>query len=362
MEFPHLYHRQPPSIYIKTYQIAMSDLLHIIIAEDNNKTRRMLFSKRKLQTFVFLTISLFITLTCASYYTLHFFNSNRSLDKQVQILSKELDNNLRAKETLTAQLQKLQKLHTRDSVQLKQLQQEKDVLIHTAVTELEERSSVIERIMLNIGITPEDIPKQNENSGGPFISSDNSTGQEVLYRSDRYIDTVNFIPLGRPVTGTITSGFGHRTEPINGKSGFHTGVDIQGRYGQKIIATADGVVKKSCVNGNYGQYVEISHANGYITKFAHMQKRLVKKGARVKRGQTIGTIGNTGRSTGPHLHYEICLYGNPINPNKFMFIKKLLTTPVKLHAKKNLKIKHTQTAANQASHAATLENRDASFQ
>jgi murein DD-endopeptidase MepM/ murein hydrolase activator NlpD len=172
------------------------------------------------------------------------------------------------------------------------------------------------------------------------------------------METINFIPLGRPVPGHITSRFGHRTDPVNGKKGYHTGVDMKGRTGQKIIATADGKVTKSFVNGSYGQYVEIQHGNGYTTKFAHLNKRLVKRGERVKRGQTIGTVGNSGRSTGSHLHYEVCLNKKPLNPSKFMRVDKLIKTPVipRLSVKKKQKIKHPIIAMNQASTPAVLEN------
>jgi len=168
---------------------------------------------------------------------------------------------------------------------------------------------------------------------------------------------MNFLPLGRPVPGDVTSRFGHRTDPINGKKGFHSGVDIRGRYGQKIMATADGIVTKSFINGSYGHYVEISHGNGYTTKFAHMKKRLVKRGEKVKRGQTIGTVGSSGRSTGPHLHYEICLNKKPLNPAKFMQVDKLVLPPIiKLRATKKLKIKHKQVTMNTSSTPAALEN------
>jgi len=110
---------------------------------------------------------------------------------------------------------------------------------------------------------------------------------------------------------------------LNKKSAFHTGVDLRGKRGEKIKATADGVVKKACKNGGYGNYVLIDHGNGYTTSFSHMQKYLVHRGDRVKRGQVIGLVGSTGRSTGPHLHYEVALDGKTINPYNFVKIAKL---------------------------------------
>ena len=122
----------------------------------------------------------------------------------------------------------------------------------------------------------------------------------------------------------MTSRFGKRKDPVNKKRGFHTGLDFRGKRGEKIYATADGIVKKAFNNGGYGKYILISHGNGYTTSFAHMQTFLVKKGDRVKRGQLIGLVGNSGRSTGPHLHYEINLNKKPVDPGKFMKFAKLL--------------------------------------
>ena len=334
----------------------MSDRLHIIIAADEGKIRTILLSKWRLQMFFLAAVSVFIALSIISYNALHFFYSNKSLNNQVTELSKQLEENLLIKESLALQVQDLQNLNNN---QVKIFQQEKDVLLNTAVTELEERSSLIERIICNIGIDIKDIPRtsNNNNSGGPFLAPKDNIDQELLFRSDYYMETMHFLPLGRPVPGDVTSRFGHRTDPVNGKKGFHSGVDLGGRYGQKILATADGIVTKSLINGGYGHYVEISHGNGYTTKFAHMKKRLVKRGEKVKRGQAIGTMGSSGRSTGPHLHYEICLNKKPLNPARFMRVDKLvLPSIIKLRATKNLKIKHKQVAMNTSSTPAALEN------
>ena len=332
----------------------MSDRLHIIIAEDEGKTRNLLLSKRKLQLTFFITVTLFICLSVISYNVLNFFQSNKTLNNQVTELNEQLQKTILDKETLALQVADFQQ----DKSQSQELQQEKAALLNTAITELEQRSSLIERILCNIGIDVKDLPKDNKNSGGPFIAATDTIGRDILLRSDHYMETVNFLPLGRPVPGQITSQFGHRTDPVNGKKGFHTGVDMEGRSGQKIVATADGTVTKSFVNGSYGHYIELSHSNGYSTKFAHLKKRLVKRGEQVKRGQTIGTVGNSGRSTGSHLHYEVCLNKKPINPSKFMRVDKLVKTPFipKLKVLKKRKIKHQIVAKNKVSGSAVPEN------
>ncbi len=329
----------------------MSDHLHIILIGDEGKARNLLFSKRKLKFTFFIIVSLFLTLSFLSYKSYHFFHSNRMLDSQVAELNRELKEIYQLKDVLADQVQNLQE---ENSAQTAAFQQEKATLLNTAVSELEERSEMIERIMANIGIEAKDLPAGNNNSGGPFISPKDTIGKELLYRSDRYMDTINSLPLGRPVPGLVTSKYGHRTDPVNGRKGFHSGVDMRGAYGQKILATADGTVKKAFRNGSYGKYVEINHGNGYSTKFAHMKKILVKRGDRVKRGQAIGIVGSSGRSTGPHLHYEVCFNNKPLNPSKFLRVDKLIRAIVipRLSPETNReKIRHQLLAANKTTPA-----------
>ena len=135
------------------------------------------------------------------------------------------------------------------------------------------------------------------------------------------------MPLGYPMQGRLTSGFGRRSDPFNHRPAFHAGIDLKGSIGQKINSTADGIVTTSSYDKNgFGNLVVLRHGNGYETVFGHMSKRLVKKGERVQRGQVIGLMGNTGRSTGPHLHYEVHYKGEPINPKKYLSVAKLSFT------------------------------------
>ena len=128
-----------------------------------------------------------------------------------------------------------------------------------------------------------------------------------------------FIPSIWPTVGTITSSYGYRKDPINGSTSFHNGIDIANKYGTAIYATADGTVTFSGWNsGGYGYEVRIDHGNGYVTYYGHNSKNLVKKGDTVKKGQVIGYMGSTGRSTGPHVDYRISLDGKKINPINYM--------------------------------------------
>ena len=126
-------------------------------------------------------------------------------------------------------------------------------------------------------------------------------------------------PAIRPVSGWISSGFGYRISPFTGKREFHKGMDIANRKGTEIVATADGVVTFVGTKGLFGTLMVIDHGHGVTTRYAHLDKALIKTGDTVSRGKTIALMGNTGRSTGPHLHYEVRLNGVPVNPEKYIF-------------------------------------------
>lgn len=121
-----------------------------------------------------------------------------------------------------------------------------------------------------------------------------------------------------PVDGHITGGFGERTDPFNGEGAFHTGVDIATNYGSPVVAPADGVVTFAGSDAGYGRLVEIQHAQGISTRFAHLSSFAVAVGQQVHRGETIGYVGDSGRSTGPHLHYEVRINNTPVNPYKYL--------------------------------------------
>ncbi|MGM0653923.1 MAG: M23 family metallopeptidase [Thermodesulfobacteriota bacterium] len=125
-------------------------------------------------------------------------------------------------------------------------------------------------------------------------------------------------PSIKPVSGIITSPFGYRKSPFTGRRTFHSGLDISNRRGTKIVSTAVGKVVFAGRKTGYGNVVIIDHGYGKATKYAHLRDILVHKNQQVKRGEVIATLGNTGRSTGPHLHYEVLVNGTPVNPSKYI--------------------------------------------
>jgi murein DD-endopeptidase MepM/ murein hydrolase activator NlpD len=136
----------------------------------------------------------------------------------------------------------------------------------------------------------------------------------VRYRHNLWEHT----PFVLPAKGQITSGFGYRLHPITGQHAVHEGLDIANSRWTPIFATADGIVTTCKNNGNFGNLVVLDHGNGYTTKFGHMTKIMVEKGQLVKRYGLIGYMGDTGRATGIHLHYEVHRDGTPQNPEKYI--------------------------------------------
>jgi murein DD-endopeptidase MepM/ murein hydrolase activator NlpD len=125
-------------------------------------------------------------------------------------------------------------------------------------------------------------------------------------------------PTGWPVKGWVTSDFGVRRDPFDGQRRMHEGLDIATRTGTPVMTTAAGIVREAGTDAGYGKAVVIDHGYGYSTLYAHNSRILVKVGQRVKRGEMIATAGNTGRSSGPHVHYEVRLNGAPVNPKKYL--------------------------------------------
>lgn len=140
---------------------------------------------------------------------------------------------------------------------------------------------------------------------------------ESVLLNQKLVDRVR--PQGRPLeTGWISSYFGRRTDPFTGKPANHKGIDFAGKSGSDVLAVADGVVTWSDQRFGYGQLVEINHGNGYSTRYAHNSENLVVVGDEVKKGQPVARMGDTGRATGPNLHFEVLKDGHQVNPVNFI--------------------------------------------
>jgi len=125
---------------------------------------------------------------------------------------------------------------------------------------------------------------------------------------------------GRPITdGWMSSRYGYRTDPFTGKLAMHEGMDFAGKEGSAIVATASGVVTYADERWGYGKLVEINHGDGFTTRYGHAKEIVVKTGDIVKPGQVIARMGNSGRSTGPHVHYEVRKNGEPVDPRRYVY-------------------------------------------
>jgi murein DD-endopeptidase MepM/ murein hydrolase activator NlpD len=201
-----------------------------------------------------------------------------------------------------------------------------------------------ERVSGLAGVKPDDLKPLLRSTeaggrGGPYLpaanvsldqlrqvvegldtSTDQNTDVFTLIES-RLLETrlkSLMVPNSAPVDGPVGSGFGFRSDPFTGRSALHTGLDFPAETGTPIHAAAGGLVLESAWHAEYGQIIEIDHGNGLSTRYAHCSKVLVSAGSLVKRGQLVGLIGTSGRSTGPHLHFEVLVDGVPQDPARFL--------------------------------------------
>jgi murein DD-endopeptidase MepM/ murein hydrolase activator NlpD len=147
------------------------------------------------------------------------------------------------------------------------------------------------------------------------LNKDLSELEERFVAQSRMLSST---PSIAPVRGILTDGFGGRSDPFTGEPGQHNAIDISSAVGQPVRSPADGIVVKAEWANGYGNVVYISHGYGYSTRYGHLSSFAVRPGARIKRGDVIGYVGSTGRSTGPHLHYEVRVNNNPVNPLEYI--------------------------------------------
>jgi len=199
-----------------------------------------------------------------------------------------------------------------------------------------------ERVSGMAGLKPEDlsgVTRPKGGSGGPFVPMNNpgfnelngalealseAAGEQsdvLTLTESRLLESrlkTLMIPSSRPIDVAVGSGFGFRADPFTGRGALHTGLDFPSPIGTAIHAAAGGVVRTAEMHPEYGMMLEIDHGNGLMTRYGHTSKILVKVGDLVKRGQVVADVGTTGRSTGPHLHFEVLVDGIPQDPQRFL--------------------------------------------
>jgi murein DD-endopeptidase MepM/ murein hydrolase activator NlpD len=186
-------------------------------------------------------------------------------------------------------------------------------------------------VLADLGLNAAARSASEPPTGGPFVPYRLASGATPFERqvhriaiaraqADKLARTMSTVPLRQPVNGELdpSSGFGVRIDPFLNRPAMHTGIDFRGNIGDAVRATASGTVTAAGWSGGYGRMVEIEHGNGLSTRYGHLSEIEVKVGQTVKIGQVVGRLGSTGRSTGPHLHYETRIDGEAVDPDKFL--------------------------------------------
>jgi murein DD-endopeptidase MepM/ murein hydrolase activator NlpD len=209
---------------------------------------------------------------------------------------------------------------------LRTIENEQLVRINSLAENAYQTTDTIKEALETAGLTV-DLDNGKDATGGPLIAVDKATMFETKVKElDEALDALDAVksqartlPIANPAPGLpITSTFGVRRDPILGTPALHSGMDFRAPTGTQVHATAPGVVVKAGRNGGYGKMVEIDHGNGFSTRYAHMSRVHVKVGETIKTGDIVGDSGSTGRSTGPHLHYEVRRNGDAIDPLRFL--------------------------------------------
>jgi len=213
---------------------------------------------------------------------------------------------------------------------LDQYEEKQIVQLSAAISKAQQKATRIASLLSRQGVK---FPKNELAIGGPLIA---------LKSGDKFLDTVSAldasieqlngvrkfaatIPHGSPTPGQkISSRYGARKDPFTHRRAVHGGLDFKAKTGVRVLATASGVVTKAGRQGGYGKLVEIKHANGITTRYAHLSRIKVKTGQRIVKGTTVGNVGSTGRSTGPHLHYEVRIGGKTVDPIRYVRLGKVL--------------------------------------
>ncbi len=209
---------------------------------------------------------------------------------------------------------------------LDKISEESNAALDAVTLAAEHETSQLASAVRPLGYRVSDLAGSMEATGGPYVPLATATLDDKIERAEAALDlrnkvrkSVGAIPLARPIAAAqITSDFGPRIDPFLGGLAMHTGIDFRAPYGTPVRATAPGTVITASYQGGYGRLVEIEHPDGHLTRYAHMSAITVAVGDEVRAGDQVGRLGNTGRSTGPHLHYEVRRDDEALDPMTFV--------------------------------------------
>ena len=255
-------------------------------------------------------------------------------DREARLQSRTTPAALERPPTQYAKAQGVETVLTRLQNSLDQVEKQQIAALGAVEDSYESRARRMRDALSSLGLNTRSLEAAAPRGGvgGPFVpvrapSANASSFDRQLYRIsvsraqvDRLTRVLTLVPYRKPVVGEVelSSGFGVRTDPFLGRPAMHTGLDFRGSTGDPVRATAAGKVVSAGWAGGYGQMVEIDHGNGLSTRYGHLSKIIAKVGQHVSIGQVVGEIGSTGRSTGPHLHYETRIDGEAVDPQKFL--------------------------------------------
>ncbi|MFN4320194.1 MAG: peptidoglycan DD-metalloendopeptidase family protein [Aquificaceae bacterium] len=280
----------------------MKDYISIIIAYHEGKAPKTVRIKKAHLKMALLFLALLAVISFSSYFlNLKLISERSSVANKEKKLEEERSKIYTEREMLAREIERLENEKRR---------------LKDKIARIEKNMGLIEEYLAKMGAV-----KRPLGVGGASYKvnlEDLSHLDFLKERSDYLLSTIRSIPMGYPVYGRITSHLGWRKNPFGRGYEFHSGIDIEAPYGSKVVATADGVVEMVGHYGDYGRAVLIKHPSGYMTLYAHLSEILVKVGQEVKAGEVIGKVGSTGRSTGPHLHYEVQYEGKLKNPMEYL--------------------------------------------
>lgn len=272
---------------------------------------------------------------------LYFFGNEIVVAKENELRQKEAENKQLAAELAyyKGRVEQAENLATSLQETHKDILEKVDGLVSEEIKNAEDHFQRVSKTLKQSGLSLDQFVSKMKNTkegvGGPFIPDtaqslvDAAFSQKLTYVYDRldYLENLSLmkglIPISQPLEHIrVTAAFGKRQDPFTGQLARHEGIDLGAPRGTPVYVTAPGVVKRAFTNGAYGKFVEVEHELGFITRYAHLDEILVQKGTSVEIGDVIGRVGNTGRSTGDHLHYEILVGQKPINPYRFILTER----------------------------------------
>lgn len=292
---------------------------YIIISQDDHGVRQHNLSRRRLFTFASMAVIILaaIFFFSADSLTNIFYKSNLAKIKQnYAMLSTTLEELQDDVAAMSGNMKSIEEKDKAIRTYADMPQIDKDIRkLGIGGVRLAENTSVDDVLTNRIKSLEMDVQTLSRK-----VKLELSSYSDIYNKVTEDVKMIHAIPSIRPIAGGyLNSNFGYRKDPLNDKVRFHYGQDITINSGEVVLAPADGIIKEARYRGGYGNVVKIDHGYGYNTLFGHLSTFNVKKGQKVKRGNIIGKSGNSGRSTAPHLHYEVHHYGTPQNPLDYFF-------------------------------------------